>query len=208
MHDLADIYHNWDIFPEWMAEAPGSTGAGMHKIAIHKHHPRFIQNPRCGRCSVGLPSHGNRSAVRRFSAAGYHCYPPWRNSGRISQVRSPQPRWPCNGDRTGFSRYCRAPHRNCEGIAHTETYAANPELCKCVVSFAEQPIYAPTSEKPMGKHINQWIIHKVEENTSGQSINTCQHMIGSIDESEQWFSELLRRETPNGVIITFYKFIN
>ena len=95
----------------------------------------------------------------------------------------------------------RASRRNCEGIAHTETYAAIPELCKCVVSFAEQPIYALTSEKPMGKHINQWIIHKVEENTSGQSKNTRRNLIGAIDESEQWFSELVRRETPYGVII-------
>ena len=44
----------------------------------------------------------------------------------------------------------------------------------------------------------QWVNQKPNRKTR----NTRQNPIGSIDESEQWFSELLRRETPNGVKIS------
>lgn len=36
MHGLADVHHNWDGFPVWMAEAPGSPGAGMENIAVNE----------------------------------------------------------------------------------------------------------------------------------------------------------------------------
>ena len=42
---------------------------------------------------------------------------------------------------------------------------------------------------------------RVNQKPNRQTINTRQNPICSIDESEQWFSELLRRETPNGVNI-------